>query len=270
MFTDPTVGAILLGAIQGLTEFLPVSSTGHVFLFETYMGLVPDENLALWLHIGSLLAVVVYFWEEILELIGGLYKTLVERKSNESGDYALKLLAATVLTLPTAVLVRAIYPYSELSLALVGTTLIITAGLIFIAEKRMFALTSASQNLSWKLVIILGLVQGFAVLPGISRSGLTIALLVWLGVNRQLSAKTSFLLSIPTIAGAALFTYLEQGELFYRLGFFEITAVISSAVFAYIAIVWMMRLIGGRWIYFVPYCATLGAVVLTISFVTGA
>ena len=270
MFTDPTLGAILLGAIQGLTEFLPVSSTGHVFLFETYMGLVPDENLALWLHIGSLAAVVVYFWEDILELIVGLYKTVIERKKNDSGDYALKLLAATILTFPTAMLVRYLYPYSELSLTLIGITLLITAALIYIAEKRLFALSAVSQSLSWPLVVALGLVQGLAVLPGISRSGITIAFLVWLGVNRQLSAKTSFLLSIPTIAGAALFTYLDQGALFYKLGIFEITAVISSAIFAYVAIVWMMRLIGGRWIYFVPYCAALGTVVLVISFVTGA
>ena len=261
MLQDPLIGAILLGAVQGLTEFLPVSSTGHVFLFETYMGLVPDENLALWLHIGSLLAVIFYFRDDIWDLLIGLYHFVFERETTENGTYALKLLAATALTFPTAMITRELYPYSEVTLSMVGITLLITAGLIYIAEKY----SGSERELSWNLVVILGLVQGLAVLPGISRSGLTIALLIYLGVNRQLSAKTSFLLSIPTIAGAAIFMYIDQAELFYRLGFFEVMSVVSSALFAYIAIVWMMSLIRGRWIYFAPYCATLGVSVLIIS-----
>ncbi len=261
MLQDPLLSAILLGAIQGLTEFLPVSSTGHIFLFETYMGLVPDENLVLWLHIGSLLAVIVYFRDSIWDLLVGLYHMVVERKHNDDGIYALQLIVATVCFAPTALMTRALFPYSELTLGMVGVTLLITAALIFIAEKT----TRSERPLSWPVIIALGLVQGLAVLPGISRSGITIAFLIYLGINRQLSAKTSFLLSIPTIVASAVFVYFEQGELFYKLGFFEISAVVASTLFAYVAIVWMMSLIRGRWIYFAPYCAILGLFVIGLS-----
>lgn len=261
MLQDPLLSAILLGAIQGLTEFLPVSSTGHIFLFETYMGLVPDENLVLWLHIGSLLAVIVYFRDAIWDLIAGLYRMAIEKKSNDDGIYALQLIVATVCFAPTALITRALFPYSELTLSMVGVTLLITAALIYIAEKT----TKSERPLSWKVIIALGLVQGLAVLPGISRSGLTIAFLIYLGINRQLSAKTSFLLSIPTIIASAVYVYFEQGEIFYKLGYFEIASVIASALFAYVAIVWMMSLIRGRWIYFAPYCAALGSLVIILS-----
>ena len=261
MLQDPLVSAILLGAVQGLTEFLPVSSTGHVFLFETYMGMVPDENLVLWLHIGSLFAVIVYFRDAILDLLVGLYRMAIEREQNDDGIYALQLIVATVCFAPTALITRALFPYSELTLSMVGVTLLITASLIYIAEKT----TRSERPLSWTIIIGLGLVQGLAVLPGISRSGLTIAFLIYLGVNRQLSAKTSFLLSIPTIIASGVFVYFEQGELFYSLGFFEISSIAASTIFAYVAIVWMMSLIRGRWIYFAPYCAVLGIAVIGLS-----
>lgn len=249
---------IILGIVQGVTEFLPISSTGHVFLAETALGLQPNIDLALWLHVGSLLAVVGYFWRDIYNMMLGTLQMVQEGKTNEYGEYTAKLLVATGMTFPTALLVREWFPYSEMSLSLVGVTLIITAGLVYVAERWQ----NTTRSLSWKVVILLGLVQGLAVLPGISRSGLTIAFLIWLGVSRKLAARTSFLLSIPTIMGAALFTYLEQGERFTSLGLFEVVAIVASILSAYLAIVLMMRWIEGKWIYFSYYCLTLGVVVM--------
>lgn len=250
--------AMLLGIVQGVTEFLPISSTGHVYLVETAMGLVPDVDLVLWLHLGSLLAVIGYFWRDLWQMIVGTLQMLQEGTSNEYGEYSMKLLLATVATAPTALVVREWFPYSQMSLSLVGVTLLVTAGLIYVAEYWQ----KQSRSLSWMVIILLGLIQGLAVLPGISRSGLTIAFLIWMGVSRQLAARTSFLLSIPTIMGAGLFSYFEQGERFTSLGLFEITAVASSAAAAYLAIVWMMKWIEGKWIYFAYYCAALGLVVM--------
>jgi undecaprenyl-diphosphatase len=135
MLIDPTISAIILGAIQGLTEFLSVSSTGHVFLFETWMGMVPDETLALRLHLGSLFAVLIYFRDDLARLLVGLFDMVQQKKLNPDGVYACKLLLATALTFSTALLTRMWFPYGELSLMMVGVTLLITASLILVAEK---------------------------------------------------------------------------------------------------------------------------------------
>ena len=255
------LNAVLLGAVQGLTEFLPISSSGHIFLLERWMGLVGDIDFTLWLHLGSLVAVVLYFRRDITQMLVGLVQMIQQKQANVQGVYTLKLLVATAATVPTALLMQAFFPYSELSLSVVAVTLIITAVLIVIAERGR----RSDQPLSWALVIVLGLVQGLSIIPGISRSGLTIAVLIFLGVSRQLAARTSFLLSIPTIFGAGLYTYLDQGERFTNLGIFELTAVVVAAVSAYAAIAWMMRWVEGRWIYFAYYCAGLGALVFILA-----
>ena len=252
------LNAVLLGIVQGFTEFLPISSSGHIFLLERWMGLVGDVNFTLWLHLGSLLAVLTYFRKDILRMVVGTIQMLQEQKANVHGIYTAKLLVATLATVPTAILMQSLFPYSELSLSVVATTLFITAGLIYFAERA----TPKERTLSWGLMIVLGLIQGLAIVPGISRSGLTIAALIYLGISRQLAARTSFLLSIPTIFGAGLYSYLSQGERFASLGIFELTAVAVAAASAYVAIAWMMRWVEGRWIYFAYYCVALGALVL--------
>lgn len=252
--------AIVLGIIQGVTEFLPISSSGHIFLAENILGLVPDVELSLWLHIGSLLAVIGYFWKDLWRITLGVLQMAQERTANNHGMYAVKIMVATVCTLPTAWLADTYYPYGEMSVLSVGVTLMVTAGLIVVAEK----MTREEHMLSWQTVIILGLVQGCAVIPGISRSGLTIALLIWMGINRDLAARTSFLLSIPTIMGAAIYAYFDRGERFIDLGLFELVAIATSAIAAYMAIAWMMRWIEGRWIYFAYYCAFLGLVLVIV------
>ncbi len=250
--------AVILGAVQGLTEFFPVSSSGHIFLAEHWMGLVPSAELSLWLHLGSLVAVVCFFWRDLWRMTIGLLQMIQEKTPNPYGVYTLKILLATLLTFPTAWAVREWFPYSELSLAIVGFTLIVTAGLIVMAEQ----FKREDTSLSWSIAIAVGLIQGLAVLPGISRSGLTIALLVWMGVSWQMSARTSFLLSIPTILGASFFSYLEQGERFINLVLFDVLAISSAIVSAYIAIMWMMKYLALRWMYFAYYCAFLGLVVM--------
>lgn len=253
--------AVILGLVQGVTEFLPISSSGHIFLLERWMGLVGDVDFTLWLHLGSLLAVVIYFRRDIVQMLLGTVQMVQEKKANIQGVYTLKLCVATVATIPTALAMQAFFPYSELSLQVVGITLLITAILIVVAER----FNRRDQSLSWGLVILLGLVQGLAIVPGISRSGLTIATLIFLGISRQLAARTSFLLSIPTIFGAGLYSYIDQGERFTSLGIFEITAVAVAAVSAYVAIAWMMRWVEGRWVYFAYYCVALGLIVLVLG-----
>ncbi|MFW0871377.1 MAG: undecaprenyl-diphosphate phosphatase [Patescibacteria group bacterium] len=253
--------AVILGLVQGLTEFLPISSSGHIFLLERWMGLVGNMDFTLWLHLGSLIAVVLYFRRDIMQMILGTLQMIQKKQANVQGIYTLKLLTATFATVPTALLMLKFFPYSELSLRVVGITLLLTAVLIVFAERAR----RSEQSLSWPLVIVLGLVQGLAIVPGISRSGLTIAILILLGISRQLAARTSFLLAIPTILGAGIYSYIDQGERFTNLGIFELTAVAVAAISAYVAIAWMMRWVEGRWIYFAYYCVALGVIVLFLG-----
>ncbi|MBT3349117.1 undecaprenyl-diphosphate phosphatase [bacterium] len=244
--------AAVLGIVQGLTEFLPVSSSGHLWLLQDFWG-ANSQTFEVFLHAGSLVAVVVFFRKKIWEIFRGMFR----------GDsLGWKLLAATVFTAPLAIFCQKFF-LLELSVFLVSITLFVTAGLILAAE---FFRPKLERTFSWNVAIALGIVQGISVLPGISRSGLTIAFLILLGVPRRQSAELSFLLSIPTILGALFFTMLDNQNDFSVflspeswLGFF------LSAVAAAAAIAWMMKLIQKNWIWFAPYCAGLSAVLFFLS-----
>lgn len=252
---------ILLGLLQGLTEFLPVSSSGHLYLAQVWLDIEPSLSLEIFFHAASLAAVLVYFRKKIWKIVQKTFSIVMGKlllgpplKKGENvsdGVLGLKLLAATILTVPTALLVESKLD-TILSLDLVATTLIVTGGLILISEKLR---PQKERTFTWPIALFLGLVQGMAVLPGISRSGLTIAFLILLGLNRKKSAEISFLLSIPTILGALVFALkddtvsvgLEEG-----IGFL---VCIGSSI---LAIIWMMKLIQKRWIWFAPYCVLLG------------
>ncbi len=239
---------VILGFVQGVTEFLPVSSSGHLFLLQTWQGTEPSIALEILLHVGTLLAVVGFFWKEIIRVTKEMF-----RKGGDSLGW--KLIVATFLTAPLGIAFQT-YFSPEMTFPLVGGTLILTALLIVASE---WFRPKIERNFSWKITIFLGLVQGMAVLPGISRSGLTIAFLILLGIERRKAAEISFLLAIPTILGALVFSAGEAdfseliGDPALWIGF------AISAIAAVGAIAWMLKLIEGKWIWFAPYCALLGA-----------
>jgi undecaprenyl-diphosphatase len=259
---------LLLGLIQGLTEFLPVSSSGHLFLTEHFLGLEQDMSLEIYLHGASLLAVIIFFWSKIWNLVRDFLQTIQECHSqliagnfkqyqetfnqNKNAVLTLKLLTATLITVPVALIVKE-FVLVNLTLQTIATALIITGVMILVAEKFR---AKQTQEFTWNFVVLLGIIQGMAVIPGISRSGVTIALLILLGIRRKNSAEISFLLSIPTILAALIFILFEQG-----FSNFTIEVLVASFVCFFasmVAIKWMMKLIESKWIYFVPYCFLLG------------
>lgn len=244
--------AAVLGAVQGLTEFLPISSSGHLWILGKFFG-TQSLTLEVFLHAGSLVAVVVFFWKSIGRIVRGLFQ----------GDtLGWKLLLATIFTLPLALVMQRFF-LPDLSLRLVAITLLITGALILAAE---FFRPQKERAFSWRIAIVLGLVQGIAVLPGISRSGLTIAFLILLGLPRRQSAEISFLLSIPTILGALLFAITDnQNDVSLLLLPESWLGFLISAVAAAAAIAWMLRLIRGRWIWFAPYCGVLAGILFFLS-----
>lgn len=249
--------AILLGILQGATEFLPISSTGHLFLAERYLGLQEDLHFEISLHFASLLAVLIFFRKEVWDIMKGMLAVLGHNSigEKEHGIYALKLLLATICTLPIALYLKDhVLDEAILDESMVGVTLIVTGFIILGAE--IFR-AKKEVHFSWGLAVLLGLVQGLAVMPGISRSGLTIAFLIWMGVQRRYAGEISFLLAIPTILGATVLTLKESGwEI--PIGPYQFWGCVASFVTALLAIGFMMKWIQRHWIYFAPYCFAMG------------
>ena len=255
--------SLLLGVVQGLTEFFPVSSSGHLFLAEVWLGLKPDINFTILLHAASLLAVLVVYRQDVWKLLKAAFdvKAWQRKKLVSDGILAWQLVAATIFTVGVALLIEPFFE-SLLNLKWVAGTLIITGGLIVVAEKCR---RKSEISFTWPLAIVLGLVQGLAVIPGISRSGLTIAFLILVGLNRQLAVKLSFLLSIPTILGALVFMLKDEwGSLDFS--FATLVGFAASFLTALAAIYSMKTLVERRWIWFAPYCLLLGGGILMSFF----
>ncbi len=189
--------AIVLGVIQGLTEFLPVSSSGHLELGKAVLGSVPEEGMLMTivLHFATALSTIVIFRKDILQIFKGLFQF----KNNEETRFSLYI----ILSMIPAAFVGMFFEdeidaFFGGDLGMVGAMLIFTGGLLFIADKAR----ATEGKVTMSKAIIIGLSQAVAILPGISRSGATIGTSVLLGVDRQRAARFSFLMVIPLIFGA--------------------------------------------------------------------
>ncbi len=244
------VESIFLGLLQGATEFLPISSSGHLFLAQEFMGFTPNLNLEIWLHGASLLAVILFFWPKIWEII----KKVCTTPKSDTAQFGFKLLLSTICTIPIAITIE---PYFKdfLTTKTVAITLIITGFIILFAEKFR---GKNEIPFTWWGAIALGIVQGVSVIPGISRSGITIAFLILLGLNRKNAAETSFLLAIPTILGALVFAISDVGITHFVADKTLIYGFVAAFVASLLAINWMMELVKGKWIWFSGYCLVLG------------
>lgn len=249
---------ILLAIVQGLTEFLPVSSSGHIVLAQELLSLEYDLFIVIWLHVSSLAAVVIYYWKDIVALVRDFFAMLTGREHAE-GMLALKLGMATIITAFVGLLF-AKHITNKVSLILVGSMLIITALMIFIAER--IRTRSENQHFDALHVLGVGLAQGFAVIPGLSRSGTTIAYLIASGIDRTESVRISFLLSIPAITGSLVFALADPKNLERS---FEPTYIIifligfaSSLASIKLMNTWIHKF----WVWFIPYCLILGTSIL--------
>lgn len=214
--------AVLLGIIQGLTEFLPVSSSGHLVLTQQLLGVnQPGVTFEVLLHFGTLLAVVVWYRHEVWRLIkGGLALIGLGGRSQsfyvfEGVDYkkmAALLLLASVPTVVIALLFRDVFTGFFESTSAVGIALLMT-GFVLFASARSAKESKSWDNFGMLRGLLIGAAQGLAITPGLSRSGLTISVALSLGLKREIAVKFSFLLSIPVIAGAALVEAIDIGSM---------------------------------------------------------
>lgn len=263
------VQAVILGIVQGLTEFLPISSSAHLLLFPYYMGwkIDPTQNVSYYVivHFGTLMAVLSFFFNDIKLLVPALIKVISERKIGDDPHRRLAwfLIIGTLPAGAVFVLVSKLLENTLESPMLVGIFLLMTGVLLTVSEKLGKRNTSAKE-MRLSDVLFIGFAQGLAILPGISRSGSTIAAGLFRGLTREEAAKFSFLLSIPIIiAGTveemtALTLGSQQGNVVMLISGF-ITAFVSG----YFAIKFFIDYLKKHSLYvFAIYCFTLGTITL--------
>ena len=231
--------AMLLGILQGITEFFPISSSGHLVLAETLFGFVPAELLAfnVTIHFATLLAVVWYFKADLTSLVKGLFS-----RQKTSLQLFLALVAATIPAVVAGVLYGEFFESIHDSQTV--AYLMLATGIYFLASEKLAPKIKHKLSYpSWIYALIVGLSQVFAMLPGISRSGTTLATSMLTGQDRELSAKFSFLIAIPAILGALVYTLLFKLEGFTTVPTESLAAGFVSALIAgYISIRFLMQL----------------------------
>jgi len=263
------IQALILGIIQGLTEYLPVSSSGHLAIGQALFGLEDGEsNLAftVLLHIATVLSTVVILWSEIV----WLFKDFFKFKWNEGTKYIVNILISMI---PVAIVglffkdkIEAVFGSG---LLIVGIMLLVTAALLAFSY---YAKPRQKENISPLHAFIIGIAQACAVMPGLSRSGSTIATGLLLGNKKEKLAQFSFLMVIPPILGEALLDVKDMLE----VGFSEamgglspvaaLVGFLAAFIFGCIACKWMINIVKkGKLIWFAAYCVIVGIVAIIFA-----
>ena len=262
------IDSIILGIIQGLTEFLPVSSSGHLEIGKAILGdnLVPEESLlfTVVLHFATALSTMVVFRKDILDIIKGILKF----QWNEDMQFFTKI----VISMIPAVIIGYNYEsqLAELfggNIQLVGYMLLLTAFLLYLADKAK----DTNKKVSFKNALVIGFAQAIAMLPGISRSGATISTSVLLGNDKTKAARFSFLMVVPLIFGKIAKDVLS-GDITYDSSNFTSLSVgfIAAFITGLFACTWMIALVKkSKLSYFAVYCIVVGLIAIIYSFNAG-
>lgn len=254
------IQAILLGIIQGITEFLPISSSGHLVLFQKILGVAePTLTFDIVVHLGTLVAVIAVFWKDIISMLRRPFQRLT-----------LLLIAGTIPTGIIGVVFKDFFEELFASGRTLGLEFLITGLVLFFAENLSRGYKDVEET-SLLDAAFVGLMQGAAILPAISRSGLTISGALFRNMDKDFAARFSFLLSIPAILGAAVFDMkdvLEAGV--ENLDSASIGAgFIFAAIFGYISIKYMIGMLKkGKLRVFSYYVFILGGLVLIDQYLT--
>lgn len=265
----PLFHLIIIALIQGLTEFLPISSSGHLILLPRLTGL-EDQGQAVdvAVHVGTLVAVLLYFWSDMRKAFGGLPRLLIGKADTEGAKLALLLLISSVPVIAFGLILKLTGLDAYLrSVAIIGWTMLIFGILLYWADQ--FGETTRTQE-NWSLTdaMVVGVWQAIALIPGTSRSGITITGARFLGYNRHDAAKLSMLMSVPTIIASGM---LLSGEAIMNadLALLRDCGIAAALAFvaALLALTIMMRLL--RSVSFTPYVVyrvVLGIILLVIAY----
>jgi undecaprenyl-diphosphatase len=259
--------SVALGIVEGLTEFLPVSSTGHLTITEKILGLpIDDKGVTAYtaiIQMGAIAAVLVYFFTDIVRIVSAWVRGLFHAEVRGTFDYRFGWFVIWG-SLPIAVvgfLARDLISGSLRSLWVVGIALIAWSAVMVLAESRATQ-RRTEQETTLTDVLVIGLVQCIALVPGISRSGATISAGLLRGLDRVTATRLSFFLSIPALVGAGLYELKDAVQESVPVGPLVVGMVVSFVV-AYASIAWLLRFVAGHPItLFVPYRVALGLLLL--------
>ena len=271
----PFLQILILAAIQGITEFLPISSSGHLILVPNFIGLM-DQGLMMdvAVHVGTLAAVIIYFWRDILGMITALFRIFQQMANHRKFDAEFwlfcKLVIATLPTIMAGFYVNKYMGADLRTLELIGWTTLSFGILLFIADKINMTVRKM-EHISFRGAFFIGLMQAVALVPGTSRAGITMTAARFLGVERQDAARFSLLLSIPTIIGAGVLKGFELSETENTVLIYDVLMLAGfSFLFALVAIsllmVWLRR---ASFTPFVIYRILLGCMLLGIVYYGG-
>jgi len=284
--------AIFMGILQGATEFLPVSSSGHLAIFGKLLKIQePEPVFDILLHVGTLLAVFVVYWNDIKKLIIeglgivgdaciNLFSFILNLFSEDKKEYrkvinssyrkfVMLIIVSTIPTGIIGVLIGDIVDAIKSDLLIVGVCLLITSCLLLIADRHDGG-TKKPKNVTYSNAFVIGMCQGVATLPGISRSGTTITACLLSGFDRKFAVKYSFIMSIPAIMGAAV---LKLKDFFAGIGDCPYVGqyavgTIVAAVVGFFSMKFLILLIGNnKFKYFAYYCMFAGAISIILNFV---
>lgn len=257
--------SLILGVIQGFTEFLPVSSSGHLELGKSLLGdnSLPKESMifTVVLHFATALSTIVVFRKDIIEII----KELLKFELNSNTQFVFKIIISMI---PASLI--GVFFETELeslfsnNIVLVGVMLMVTGLLLILADRAH----NTSKNISVKTAFTVGVAQAIAMIPGISRSGATISTAVLLGIDKTKAARFSFLMVIPLIFGK-IFKDIFSGELNYESTQITSLAIgfIAAFVSGLLACTWMIRLVKNSQLkYFAYYCAVVGIIAILSTY----
>ncbi len=241
------INSIILGLVQGITEFLPISSTGHLVIFRDFLGMNVDYGLAFdaVLQLATALAVVVYFWRDLVDLFKNPKfeirnsKQIRNSKSEISNINVKYLVIATIPAIIFGFMIQNLMESMFRSIQMVALALIVGSIIMFVSENF-----TSSKNLNLKNSFIIGLFQTLALIPGMSRSGMTISGGYFLGLKKELAIRFSFLLSIPIIAGTGLYKLIEiigDSELFISIWPQLLVGSISAFTFGIFSIDFLIK-----------------------------
>lgn len=258
--------AILLGLIQGLTEFLPISSSGHLELVRVLLGINGEQNLTFTvaLHGATVLSTIVALWSEIVQLLKGLFAF----RWNWETEYILKIIFSMI---PVALVgfffkdqLEALFTGNIL---LVGSMLLLTAFLLWLTH-RPVKMRKIRHQPTYASSLVMGIAQAVAVLPGLSRSGSTIATGILMGLDRPNAARFSFLMVLPPIIGMNLLALLSgdiSTTMLTTLPFWA--GVLTAFATGYLACRWMLSIVRkSKLHWFALYCALVGCVAIMLAF----
>jgi undecaprenyl-diphosphatase len=270
--------SILLGIIQGITEFLPISSTAHLTIAGTMMGLINSERPDEWtafiavMQIGTLAAVVVYFFKDLVDIVKGFFVDGLRYVQSPSHGLGKARMGWYIIlgTLPVATFGLAFKKIIEgnltKSLSVIGTSLIVLALILWLAEK-VGSRTKEMKSATWLDSLIVGFAQSLALIPGSSRSGTTITAGLFLGITREDAARFSFLLSIPAVFASGMLELYQMRHFIHDIGIMNVVAsTVVAGIVGYASIAFLLRYLRTHTTFvFIYYRLALGAMLLAVT-----